>query len=43
MSITYGLPVQRQHDPLVHFAEEGFTNFMGAAAPGKYFVNIFAR
>lgn len=42
MSLTYGLPVQRQNDPLVSFAEQGFTEITGSAGPGKYLVNIIA-
>ncbi|KAF5348525.1 hypothetical protein D9756_009681 [Leucocoprinus leucothites] len=42
MSMTYGLPVQRQNDPLVRFVEDAFTNLAGAVAPGKYFVNVLA-
>ncbi|KAF5348522.1 hypothetical protein D9756_009684 [Leucocoprinus leucothites] len=42
VSMTYGLPVQRQNDPLVHFAAEEFIALAGAAAPGKYLVNVFA-
>lgn len=40
MAIVYGLPIQRINDPLVDMVEEYFTAMMGAAAPGKYFVNI---
>ncbi|KAF5348527.1 hypothetical protein D9756_009683 [Leucocoprinus leucothites] len=40
MSMTYGLPVQRQDDPLVNFAEEVFIKVAGAGAPGKYFINV---
>ncbi|KXN84180.1 O-methylsterigmatocystin oxidoreductase [Leucoagaricus sp. SymC.cos] len=40
-SLTYGLPVQRQHDPIVHLAEETFAQSTGTLAPGKYYVNIF--
>lgn len=39
-SITYGLPIQRSHDPLVHFAEDTFTKVASAGAPGKYMVNL---
>ncbi|KAJ3573940.1 hypothetical protein NP233_g2114 [Leucocoprinus birnbaumii] len=40
ISITYGLPVQRKHDPLVRFAEETFAESNATAAPGKYLVNV---
>ncbi|KAJ3562503.1 hypothetical protein NP233_g9530 [Leucocoprinus birnbaumii] len=42
LSMTYGTPVQRQRDPLVHFAEEVFNNLLGAGAPSKYMVNVIA-
>lgn len=40
--MAYGLPVKSQHDPLVQFAEQAFTAMAGAAAPGKYLVNIIS-
>ena len=40
-SLTYGLPVQRQNDPVVRFAEETFALSTGTVAPGKYYVNVF--
>ncbi|KXN87029.1 Putative lipase ATG15 [Leucoagaricus sp. SymC.cos] len=39
-SITYGLPVQRRHDPLVRQAEVAFTSLTQTAAPGRYLANI---
>lgn len=38
--MTYGLPVQRTHDPLVEKAEKYFTTALTAAAPGTYLVNV---
>ncbi|KAJ3562499.1 hypothetical protein NP233_g9528 [Leucocoprinus birnbaumii] len=39
-SMTYGLPVQRQHDPLIHFAERALGGSAAAAAPGRFLVNV---
>ncbi|KXN85007.1 O-methylsterigmatocystin oxidoreductase [Leucoagaricus sp. SymC.cos] len=41
-SMVYGLPVQRQRDPLVKFAEDTFIKMIAAGGPGKYLVNVFA-
>jgi hypothetical protein len=41
--MTYGIPVQRRNDPLVRSAESVFAALGGAAAPGKYFVNIMPQ
>ncbi|KXN85011.1 O-methylsterigmatocystin oxidoreductase [Leucoagaricus sp. SymC.cos] len=41
-STIYGLPVQRQRDPLVKFAEDAFIKMAAAGGPGKYLVNVFA-
>ncbi|KAJ3560779.1 hypothetical protein NP233_g10612 [Leucocoprinus birnbaumii] len=40
LSMTYGLPVKRSHDPLIHSSEEAFKVAVQSAAPGKYLVNI---
>ncbi|KAF5360986.1 hypothetical protein D9756_005147 [Leucocoprinus leucothites] len=40
VSITYGLPVQRKHDPLVRFSEETLAVAGTIAAPGNFLVNI---
>lgn len=39
-SMTYGLPVQRQRDPLILFAEKALGGSAAAASPGRFFVNI---
>ncbi|KAJ3554853.1 hypothetical protein NP233_g12337 [Leucocoprinus birnbaumii] len=39
-SMTYGLPVQRQHDPLIHFAERALGGSAAAASPGRFLVNV---
>lgn len=41
-SITYGLPVQRQHDSLVQLAGQVFADMTASGAPGKYLVNIIS-
>jgi len=38
--MTYGLPVQRQRDPLILFAEKALGGSAAAASPGRFFVNI---
>ncbi|KXN84167.1 O-methylsterigmatocystin oxidoreductase [Leucoagaricus sp. SymC.cos] len=43
ISMTYGFPVQRQHDPVVHHFEKTLTDATGAVAPGKYLVNIIPQ
>lgn len=40
MTMTYGLPVQRTHDPLIEKAEKCFAAAMTAAAPGTYLINV---
>lgn len=40
MSITYGIPVRRTNDPQVILSDDVFTTMSGAAAPGKYLVNV---
>jgi hypothetical protein len=40
ISMTYGLPVQRNNDPLVHLSDSVFKAVVLAASPGKYLVNI---
>jgi hypothetical protein len=40
LSLTYGLPVQRRHDPLVLHTEHTFNEVQASAAPGKYIVDI---
>ncbi|KAF9451146.1 cytochrome P450 [Macrolepiota fuliginosa MF-IS2] len=40
LSLTYGLPVLRNCDPLVRQSEETFTAAVAAAAPGKFLVSI---
>jgi hypothetical protein len=42
MALAYGLPVKTQNDESVQFAVQAFEAMAGAAAPGKYLVNIFA-
>lgn len=39
-SMTYGIPVQRQRDPLILFAEKALGGSAAAASPGRFFVNI---
>jgi hypothetical protein len=39
--MTYGLPVQRRADPLIHKSAEAFAIAMATASPGKYLVNVF--
>jgi len=38
--MTYGIPVQRQRDPLILFAEKALGGSAAAASPGRFFVNI---
>ncbi|KAF5346729.1 hypothetical protein D9756_010405 [Leucocoprinus leucothites] len=40
LSMTYGLPVKRNHEPLVKLSEDAFHCAVLAAAPGGYWVNI---
>jgi hypothetical protein len=40
MSITYGLPVQRRHDPFIQLAEDALAGAGAAGAPGRFLVNI---
>ncbi|KAF5348581.1 hypothetical protein D9756_009675 [Leucocoprinus leucothites] len=39
-SMTYGLPVQRRNDPLIHFAEHALGGSAAAASPGRFWVNV---
>ncbi|KAJ3568360.1 hypothetical protein NP233_g5767 [Leucocoprinus birnbaumii] len=41
-SLTYGLPTQRQNDPLVRFAEQGWLVINHSGAPGRYLVNLLS-
>ncbi|KXN81510.1 O-methylsterigmatocystin oxidoreductase [Leucoagaricus sp. SymC.cos] len=41
LSMTYGLPVQRKHDPFVKKSADAFAIAFAAASPGKYLVNVF--
>jgi hypothetical protein len=38
--MTYGVPVQRNDDPLLHLSDEAFKNAVVAGSPGKYLVNV---
>ncbi|KXN82009.1 O-methylsterigmatocystin oxidoreductase [Leucoagaricus sp. SymC.cos] len=40
LSMTYGLPVRRNDDPLIHISDVGFKAVVEAASPGRYLVNI---
>ncbi|KAJ3560613.1 hypothetical protein NP233_g10721 [Leucocoprinus birnbaumii] len=40
LSMTYGLPVRRFNDPLMHESTEAVAIAMGASSPGKYLVNV---
>ncbi|KAF5346731.1 hypothetical protein D9756_010407 [Leucocoprinus leucothites] len=40
LSMTYGLPVQRNHDSLIQKSADAFAIAMSAASPGKYLVNV---
>jgi hypothetical protein len=38
--MTYGLPVQRNDDPLIHLSDKAFAAVAECGAPGNYLVNI---
>ncbi|KAF9451158.1 cytochrome P450 [Macrolepiota fuliginosa MF-IS2] len=38
--LTYGLPVLRNHDPLIQMSEETFNASTAAIAPGRFLANI---
>jgi len=40
LAMTYGLPVQRTHDPFVDMSERCFAALTAAAGPGTYLVNV---
>ncbi|KAF9451148.1 cytochrome P450 [Macrolepiota fuliginosa MF-IS2] len=40
LSLTYGLPVLRNHDPLIQLSEETLSASVEAVAPGRFLVNI---
>ncbi|KAF9451150.1 cytochrome P450 [Macrolepiota fuliginosa MF-IS2] len=40
LSLTYGLPVLRNHDPLVQLSQETFSAAAGSVAPGRFLVNV---
>ncbi|KAJ3573150.1 hypothetical protein NP233_g2618 [Leucocoprinus birnbaumii] len=41
ISITYGLPVRRRSDPLVHLSEEAIVKGLSVSASPGYLVNLF--
>ncbi|KXN84164.1 O-methylsterigmatocystin oxidoreductase [Leucoagaricus sp. SymC.cos] len=43
ISLTYGLPIERHHDPLVQYTENALVHGAAASAPVKYFVNIIPQ
>jgi hypothetical protein len=43
VSVTYGLPVQRQNDPLVKHAEQGFNGVTDSVTQGKYLVELIPQ
>ena len=41
--MTYGFPVQRSYDPIVHRVEQAMTYGAFAASPGTFLVNVIPQ